>query len=376
MEVRSGTWSRDLALRSAGVLLIALAGVAILLLIEQRGLGRDYGSYDLSAYIGAADRLRRGEPLYPQVVAGGFRLGDQDLFLYPPPVALLFLPALMLPFPLASALWSVGLTLLAVAVAIALSRMVAPARRPLAIGLTIAFFPLQVELANGNLTLITLALCMLAWRWRADTWRPAVALALAAGLKLLALPVLLPVAIAARRQVLLAIAGVALGVIVVTWPLFGVATWTDWARLTLQLTSGPETIRYNVVPEALRGGAGRAALIVLTIALLVACGSLARARRIDPRLALGAALAVGPYGSAFVLYPYVLLLLPALIGLMLMCVPWWARAAGALAWLLATAQGLDPATVYPSALGATLLAVAAVIAIGVRAPRGLTPSVP
>jgi alpha-1,2-mannosyltransferase len=368
MQVRSGSRSRDLLLRLAGFLLIGVAAVAAVILIDQRGLGRDYGSYDFSAYVAAADRLRRSEPLYPQLAAGGFRLGDQNLFLYPPPVALLFLPALLLPFPLASALWGVALTILAVAVALALARMVVPARRPLAVGLTVAFAPLHFELANGNLTLITLALCIVAWRSRAGTWRPAVPLALAAGLKLLAVPLLLPVAIAARRQIVLATASVALGVIVATWPLLG-AAWTDWATLTLQLSLGPQTIHYNVVPEPLRAGAGRAILVALTVAVLAACGLLARARRVDPRLAFGAALAAGPYLSAFVLYPYVLFLLPVLIGLILTSTPPWARACGMLAWLLAAAQALDPATAYPSALVATMLAVSAVTWIGARSAR-------
>ena len=365
---RSDRPTRDLLVRLAGSVLIGVAAVAVLILIDQRGLGRDYGSYDFSAYVGAADRLRRSAPLYPQLAADGYRLGDQNLFLYPPPVALLFLPALFLPFPLASALWGVALTILAVVVAVALSRMVAPARRPLAVGLTLAAPPLLWELANGNLTLITLALCIVAWRARAGVWRPAAALALAAGLKLLAVPLLLPVAIVASRKVILAILAIAVAVIVVTWPLLG-AAWTDWASLTVQLAAGPQTAGYNVVPEALRAGAGRAVLATLTLTVLVACGVLARGRRLHPRLAFGAALAAGPYLSAFVFYPYVVFLLPVLIGLILTDTPPWARAAGVLAWILAAAQALDPSTAYPSALAATILAVSAVIWIGARSSR-------
>lgn len=358
---------REHALWTAGFALIALAGSVTVILIEQRGLGRDYGSFDFSAYVAAADRVRHSEPLYPQLAAGGFRLGDQNLFLYPPPVALAFLPALALPFPIASAIWGLALTVLAVIVAIALSRMVLPSRRPLAVGLTLAFLPLQFELANGNLTLITLALCLLAWRSRDGTWRPAIPFAIAAGLKLLAVPVLLPAAIAGRQRIVLAAVAITFGVFVVTLPLLAPA-WSDWARLTLQLASGQDATRYNVVPELLRAGTGRAALVALTIALLVACGSLARAGRVDARLGFGAALAVGPYVSAFVLYPYVLLLLPVLVGLILSSVSPWTRLAGLCAWLLAAAQALDPATMYPSALLATILAVAAVIWIGARSP--------
>jgi Glycosyltransferase family 87 len=221
MGVRFDSGARDVLLRLAWFLLIGVAAVALLILVDQRGLGRDYGSYDFSAYVAAAGRLAHSEPLYAQLAASGYRLGDQNLFLYPPPVALLFLPALLLPFPLASALWGVALTILAIGVAVVLAQMVVPVRRPLAVGLTLAASPLQFELANGNLTLITLALCILAWQFRAGTWRPAVPLALAAGLKLLAVPLLLPVALVARRPIVLATIGVALGVVVATWPVLG-----------------------------------------------------------------------------------------------------------------------------------------------------------
>ncbi|HVR88236.1 MAG TPA: glycosyltransferase 87 family protein [Candidatus Limnocylindria bacterium] len=360
--------ARDRLLRLAGVLLIAFAASAIGMLAAQRGLGRDYASYDLSAYVAAADRFRHGEPLYPQLDAASFRLGDQGLFRYPPPVALLFLPALGAPFPVVSALWGIALTMLAVAVALALARAVAPARRPLAVGLTLGAFPLQWELANGNLTLVTLALALVAWRLRAAVWWAAIPLAVASGLKLLVAPALLAVALSGRRRIGLATCGLSLAAVVVSWPVLG-AAWRDWTVLTLQLSQGPQTAGYNVVPEALRGGAGRVALAAIALAVLVACGALARARRVDERLALAAALAAGPFVSAFVFYPYVLFLLPLAVLLVLGDTPPWARVAGIAAWVLADLQALDPLTAYPSALLATALGVGAVFAVA-RMPGG------
>ena len=364
--------TRDRLLRLAGVLLIALAGSAIVILAVQRGLGRDYASYDLSAYVAAADRFRRGVSLYPQLDAASFRLGDLGLFLYPPPVALLFLPALGVSFAVASALWGIALTVLAVVVAVALARAVAPARRPLAIGLTLGAFPLQWELANGNLTLVTMALALIAWRMRAAVWRSAVPLALASGLKLLVAPALLAVALSGRRRIALATCGLALAIVVVSWPVQG-AAWREWVVVTLRLSQGVPTAAYNVVPEALRGGVGRIALGAIALAVLVACGAIARTRRVDERLAFAAALVTGPYVSAFVFYPYVLFLLPLVVLLVLGDTPPLARVAGIAAWALADIQAFDPLTAYPTALVATAIGVGAVFALAAGAPAGDDP---
>src|SRR5438093_1146916 len=99
------------ALRIAGYAGCALAAVAIFLLIQQRGLGRNYGSYDFYAYLTAASHLVGGESLYPQLALPSFELGDQGLYLYPPPIAILFVPLLALPFATASAIWATALTL-------------------------------------------------------------------------------------------------------------------------------------------------------------------------------------------------------------------------------------------------------------------------
>jgi len=100
-------------------------------------------------------------------------------------VALLFTPTLLVSLPVASTIW--GITLTALVVAAMIATAVAPARRPLAVAKCIGAFPLQWELANGNLTLVTLALALLNWRAR-TRWRGSAALALAMGLKLLAVP--------------------------------------------------------------------------------------------------------------------------------------------------------------------------------------------
>ena len=349
-----------------GVAASAIALAAIALLIAQRGIGRNYASYDLSAYVEAARRLRDGAPLYPQLAEGAYRLGEVNLYLYPPPVALLFTPALLVSLPIASAIWGIALTGLAVAVAAMIAGPVARERRPLAFAMFIGAFPLQWELANGNLTLVTLALALVAWR-TPTRWQAAAALALAMGLKLLAVPATVTLAVAGRRRLLALTGALLAAVVLVSWPFLGSA-WLDWIRLTYELAAGPQTRTYNVVPDLLRAGLGRALLVGATVVVLGVLGALVRTRRLDPVLGFSAALSAAPYVSAFVFYPYVLLVLPVIVWIALGGVPVVARLAAIAAWVLIDVQAFDPNTVIPSALLGTAVAVGATIAIGLRAP--------
>lgn len=363
---RTATEERWLVL--VGLSASAVALTAIALLIDQRGIGRNYASYDLSAYVEAARRLRDGAPLYPQLAGSGYQLGDANLYLYPPPVALLFSPALLVSLSVASAIWGIALTALGLAIAAAIAREVAPPRRPLAFAMCIGAFPFQWELANGNLTLVTLGFALLAWRPRAG-WQAAPALGFAMGLKLLAVPVALSLAVAGYRRLLVLTGALLAAVVVVSWP-FMSGAWLDWIRLTYELAAGPQTRPGNVVPDLLRTGAGRTLLVSATAVALVVLGVLVRIRRLAPALGFSAALSVAPYVSAFVFYPYAVLVLPLIAWIGLGTVPVMARLAALAAWILIDIQALDPATTVPTTLLGTAIAVGTTIAIGVRAtPR-------
>ena len=341
----------------------AVALAAVGLLIAQRGIGRNYASYDLSAYVEAARRLREGAPLYPQLAEGVYRLGEVNLYLYPPPVALLFTPALLVPLSVASTIWGIALTALAVGVAMMIATEVPRPRRPLAFAIFVGAFPLQWELANGNLTLVTLALALIAWRAR--TLWAAGSLALAMGLKLLAAPVALTLVVAGRRRLLALTAALLAFAVLLTWPFLGGA-WIDWVRLTIELAAGPQTRSYNIVPEPLRSGLGRALLVGATVGALAVIGLLVRARRLAPALGSSAALSAAPYVSAFVFYPYALLVLPVIAWVGLGGVPVAARIAALASWILIDLQAFDPDTVMPTALLGTAVAVATTIALGLR----------
>jgi hypothetical protein len=173
--------------------LVWAAGVAVMVLAGLAGLGifiakQPYG-FDLWAYVLAAQHLLAGEPLYPpepQVPAGPF--GE---FHYAPSVALPFLVLAPLPFWLTTAVW-IGLnTGVAGAIGVYLIRPLPRDARPWAAAAFVLFLPTVLEISLGNINLLTLALCLIAWAQRA---RPALAgtiLAVAIGLKLLPLTLVL-----------------------------------------------------------------------------------------------------------------------------------------------------------------------------------------
>jgi glycosyl transferase family 87 len=173
--------------------LVWALGVAVMVLAGLAGLGifvekQPYG-FDLWAYVLAARHLLAGEPLYPpepQVPAGPF--GE---FHYAPPVALPFALLAPLPFWLASAVW-IGLnTGAAFAIGLYLIRPLPSDARPWAGAAFVLFLPLILEISLGNINVLTLGLCLLAWSQRARAAAAGTILAIAIGLKLLPLTLLL-----------------------------------------------------------------------------------------------------------------------------------------------------------------------------------------
>ena len=213
----------------AGLSLLAAIGIA-----SQRPFG-----YDLIAYVDAAHRLLAGEPLYPLAVKDSIYLGAGE-FLYQPLAAVVFVPFALMPFEIARALWTLVLVGVAAVLGVVLLRPTPPAMRPWAVAAYVLYLPLIAEITLGNVNLITLALCVLAWHWRA---RPALSgptLALAVGLKLL--PIAIPfffLAAGARRVVAWA-AGTGIALILLSWPWLGEA-WRTYVGLVLEIAVAPPT---------------------------------------------------------------------------------------------------------------------------------------
>jgi hypothetical protein len=176
---------RPRLLWAAGVVVMVLAGLA--------GLGifiakEPYG-YDLWAYVLAARHLLAGEPLYaaqPEVPFGPF--GEYH---YAPPAAVPFMLLAPLPFWLATVIW-IGINVgMAAAIGWYLVRPLPRDARPWAVAAFVLFLPTILEIALGNLNLLTLALCLCAWELRRRSAAAGTVLAVAIGLKLLPLTLVL-----------------------------------------------------------------------------------------------------------------------------------------------------------------------------------------
>jgi hypothetical protein len=173
--------------------LVWAAGVVAMALAALAGLGifvakQPYG-YDLWAYVLAARHLLAGEALYaaqPEVPFGPF--GEYH---YAPPAAVPFALLAPLPFWLATVVWIGINTGMAAAIALHLIRPLPRDARPWAAAAFVLFLPTILEIALGNLNLLTVALCLLAWSLRQRSAAAGTILAVAIGLKLLPLTLVL-----------------------------------------------------------------------------------------------------------------------------------------------------------------------------------------
>lgn len=296
---------RERVARTAGLATLAIAIALSIDLLTYKLVG-----YDLAAYILGARRLLAGEPLYQ---SGPIVLGPFGQFVYPPPVALLFVPFAPLSFNASRAIMLLGLAAVAAALAWWLTRGLRPGIRYFAAAGVVQFFPLVWEVSLGNLTLLTLALCLVSWRLRGDAMRSGVALAAALGLKLLLIP-LVPFLLTAGRYRSLAAAAIAGGaVVLVTLPLL----WSEWwrfAELLSRLAAAPPGSGSNIVPVLFSAPALRPLLPALAIAITVGCGAAARRGGVAEEHAFRVALAAVPLFASTLWYPYLIFSLPLLVA--------------------------------------------------------------
>ncbi|OLD10158.1 MAG: hypothetical protein AUJ06_02650 [Chloroflexi bacterium 13_1_40CM_3_70_6] len=300
-------------LRLLGWATLAAALAATGAQIAYRGLGKQFAIFDFAAYYYAAVRLGQGHGLYPQL-ARDFTVGDLGLYLYPPPVAALFLPFTALTVETASVIWAALLLTLAGAVVVALTRQVDPRLRPMAAGLLVLSIPLQTEIANGNLTLATLALVLAGWKLRA---RATVSGSLfAAALLIKLIPALLvPFLLAAGRwRMVAATAGALVAIVAIGWPWLG-SDWLDYLHLVQMLAAGPHVSSetHDMIPPELAAGPLRYALPALAVGVALYAGRLIATRPARADLAFASAVAAAPLISPFVFYPYLVLSLPLVI---------------------------------------------------------------
>lgn len=298
---------------AAGVVVMVLAGLA--------GLGifiakQPYG-YDLWAYVLAARHLLAGEALYatqPEVPFGPF--GEYH---YAPPAAVPFVLLAPLPFWLATAVWIAINTGMAAAIAVYLIRPLPRDARPWAAAAFVLFLPTILEIALGNLNLLTVALCLLAWSLRQRSAAAGTILAVAIGLKLLPLTLVLFYLASGRGRVVAWTVAVGVVGLLVTAVVFArdfpayVALLialkdSHWAADLIASTPPAE------VAAILGSPIGRWLLPVSALATAILGGLAARRDARDETHLHHLALAYAPYLASFGLlwFPYLVTALPVM----------------------------------------------------------------
>src|ERR671934_854232 len=281
---------------SLGVCVAVIALMLAILTASALPLG-----YDSRAYWLAARHLVDGTRMYAPPDA---TLGQPDEFHYLPIVAVPFIA--LLPFGIqdAAVVYTVTQVMLAAVLGLVLIRPLPRAAQPWAAAGYFFFLPLVLEVTLGNVDLISVALALLAFGWRAHAWRGAITLAAAVGLKFMP-AILLPFYIAAGRGALV-LRALLVGVagLIVTAPLLWRQTLdylelvpryadTAWVRIHLERDE-PKAIADVVWSDAFPIVLGLAAL-----SAAIVCGRMARREPERERDWHHIALALSPYLAPF-----------------------------------------------------------------------------
>jgi glycosyl transferase family 87 len=151
-------------LRIRTVLPFVAAGLGLVFLFLAWYVFRDSEgfAYDFAAYDAAARRLLAGDPIYLPGTVDAYRAGDYEgLYLYPPPVALAFVPFALAPADDAANLWfAFRLVLLAFGCAIL---PVSRTARLATFAIAAVTFPVLFDLNIGNISVVIFALTAMAW---------------------------------------------------------------------------------------------------------------------------------------------------------------------------------------------------------------------
>lgn len=361
---------------AAGVVAMVLAGLAGVGIFVAK---QPYG-YDLWAYVLAARHLLAGEPLYasrPEVPFGPF--GE---FHYAPPAAVPFVLLAPLPFEVATALFIALNIVIATAIGVYLIRPLPRDARPWAAAAFVLFLPTILEISLGNLNLLTLALCLIAWSLRQRSAAAGTILAVAIGLKLLPLTLVLFYLASGRVRLVTWTLAVGLAGLVATAVLFArdfpsyvamlfLLADSRWAADLIARTPPAE------VAAILGSPIGRWLLPVAALATATFGGLVARRNPEDEAHLHHLALAYAPYLASFGLlwFPYLVTALPLLASTLhravLLSRPLTRGlliAALALSWLsLQVVGGQDD--LVPIAAHLLGLVVLLVVALAVLLPR-------
>jgi hypothetical protein len=380
--VKSEADRRPRLVWAAGVVAMVLAGLA--------GLGvfiakQPYG-YDLWAYVLAARHLLAGEALYatvPEVPFGPF--GEYH---YAPTAAVPFLLLAPLSFWLATAIWIGINTGIAASMALHLIRPLPRDARPWAAAAFVLFLPLILEIALGNLNLVTVALCLLAWSLRTRAGVAGAILAVAIGLKLLPLTLVLFYLAAGRARIVAWTLAVGVAGLLITAIVFA-RDFPAYAALLVALKDSTWVADYIArsrpaeVAAILGSPIGRWLLPVTALGTAILGGLAARRSEGDETHLHHLALAFAPYLASFGLlwFPYLVMALPLMASTLHRALALSRARTGAplvaalaLSWLLLQVIGErdDLVPIAAHLLGLVVLLVVAVAVLVLPRTRDVT----
>ncbi|HEV8671762.1 MAG TPA: glycosyltransferase family 87 protein [Candidatus Limnocylindria bacterium] len=311
--MRSGAAERPRWVWAIGSAIFVLAALSALQIFLTK---QPYGT-DLWAYVLAGRHLLAGEPLYPPDPVVPF--GPFGEYHYPPATALPFMLLAPLPFWLATAI-TIGLNVgIAAAIGVHLIRPLARDIQPWAAAGYVLFLPTTLEITLGQLNLVTVGLCLVAWSLRRRPVLAGIVLAIAIGVKLLPATLVLFYLASGRTRLVVTTAITGAAGLLLTWILFphdlpayigilGDIRASNWAAD--YLASGSPASLAALVGSAI----ATAALPAAALASAIGGGLLARRDDRHETHLHHLALAFAPYVASFSLiwFTYLVTALPAL----------------------------------------------------------------
>ena len=320
-------------------LIVAAAGVAILILVARSFIGSSGFAYDFEAYHSAARRLVDGLPLYPPGAAEAYNSGAyQGLYLYAPPLAIAMMPIAQVDLQAAAVAW----LWLRVAVLIAAIAILPISRgaRAGTIAVAALTFPVWYDLNLGNVSVVLFALSAIVWRYRTSPVA-AVALAFAGVVRYPFAIVGLALVLARRfRQVASTIVA-GLLICAATLAVVGVSGWLDYVRFVgalRDLSGGEQHLSLANTAAALGLPGPSGAWVGLGIAIALAATWMA-ARRRDFEIAVVVSLTATLLFAPF-FHPHYLVQLLVPAAYLAGRGQWWGLALPLLGWLPGEVQPL------------------------------------
>ena len=274
-----------------GALTIHLMVIAL----REHGVGWDFRTF----YLAGRSYLSGVSPYGGSSLA---EVSSKQNFVYPAPVAALFVPLAVLPYTVALVVWLLGS-----AAAIPLGLRVLGVRDWRCVGALFLTTPVVQGIRLGTLMPVLMLLLALLWRYR-DSIRVAALLGALLGLsKLFLLPMLVWLAVTRRMRTALLATGASLALAVIGSLPIGLGTLRSYGNLLRSLAHFEETFSYSLTSlvVALGGSAMLATAVAIAIATVLLVW-VARARSDDFlafRFALAASFSLSPivWGHYYVL---------------------------------------------------------------------------